>query len=120
MPTHLELYKAFKDIGGITHTHSKYATSFAQAKRGIPAFGTTHADHFYGEIPCTRFLTDQKINTEYERNTGLVIKETFSNIDYNAIPLVIVAAHGAFSWGKTLLNQLKTLLLQSVVPKCHI
>lgn len=120
MPTHLELYKAFKDIGGITHTHSKYATWFAQAKRGIPAFGTTHADHFYGEIPCTRFLTDQKINTEYERNTGLVIKETFSNIDYNAIPLVIVAAHGAFSWGKTLLNQLKTLLLQSVVPKCHI
>ena len=115
LPTHLELYKAFPDIGGVTHTHSKYATSFAQARKGIPAFGTTHADHFYGEIPCTRPLSDEEINTEYERNTGLVIIETFSLIDYNAIPSVLVASHGVFSWGK---NALKSVENALVVERC--
>lgn len=111
LPTHLELYKSFPDIGGVTHTHSKYATSFAQAKKDIPAFGTTHADHFYGEIPCTRPLTIEEINTDYERNTGLVIKETFSSIDYNAIPSVLVAAHGVFSWGKNALKSVENALI---------
>ena len=115
LPTHLELYKSFPDIGGATHTHSKYATSFAQAKKGIPAFGTTHADHFYGEIPCTRPLTIEEINTDYERNTGLVIKETFSSIDYNAIPSVLVASHGIFSWGK---NALKSVENALVAERC--
>lgn len=115
LPTHLELYKAFPDISGVTHTHSKYATSFAQAKKGIPAFGTTHADHFYGEIPCTRPLTIEEINTDYERNTGLVIKETFSSIDYNAIPSVLVASHGIFSWGK---NALKSVENALVAERC--
>ena len=115
LPTHLELYKSFPDIGGVTHTHSKYATSFAQAKKMIPAFGTTHADHFYGEIPCTRPLTIKEINTDYERNTGLVIKETFSSIDYNAIPSVLVASHGVFSWGK---NALKSVENALVAERC--
>lgn len=111
LPTHLELYKAFPDIGGITHTHSKYATSFAQAKKGIPAFGTTHADYFYGEVPCTRPLTAEEIVTEYERNTGLVIKETFSALDYNAVPSVLVASHGVFSWGKSALKSVENALV---------
>lgn len=115
LPTHLELYKAFPDISGVTHTHSKYATSFAQAKRAIPAFGTTHADHFYGEIPCTRLLTAEEINTDYERNTGLVIKETFSLIDYTAIPSVLVASHGLFSWGK---NAIKSVENALVAERC--
>ena len=115
LPTHLELYKAFPDIDGVTHTHSKYATSFAQAKKDIPAFGTTHADHFYGKIPCTRPLTIEEINTDYERNTALVIKETFSSIDYNAIPSVLVASHGVFSWGK---NSLKSVENALVAERC--
>ncbi len=115
LPTHLELYKAFPDIGGVTHTHSKFATSFAQAKKVIPAFGTTHADHFYGEVPCSRPLTTEEINTDYELNTGLVIKETFSSIDYNAIPAVLVASHGVFSWGK---NAVKSVENALVVERC--
>ncbi len=102
LPTHLVLYKEFPDIGGIVHTHSRYATSFAQAKRDIPAFGTTHADNFYGDIPCTRELSGAEIKDEYEKNTGCVIVETFRDrdIDPNAVLSVIVASHGAFSWGK--------------------
>ena len=115
LPTHLELYKSFPNIGGVTHTHSKHATSFAQAKKNIPAFGTTHADHFYGEIPCTRQLSVEEINTDYERNTGLVIKETFSSIDYNAIPSVLVASHGVFSWGE---NALKSVENALVAERC--
>ena len=115
LPTHLELYKSFPNIGGVTHTHSKHATSFAQAKKIIPAFGTTHADHFYGEIPCTRQLSVEEINTDYERNTGLVIKETFSSIDYNAIPSVLVASHGVFSWGE---NALKSVENALVAERC--
>lgn len=99
-PTHIELYKSFPKIAGVVHTHSIFATSFAQATESIPAFGTTHADYFYGSIPCTRTLTNDEIKNEYELNTGKVIAETFSNIDENAIPGVLVANHGPFCWGR--------------------
>ena len=99
-PTHIELYKSFPKIGGIVHTHSSYATSFAQAMRPIPAYGTTHADYFYGEVPCTRILTAFEIEEAYEKNTGKVIAETFADLDENSIPGVVVANHGPFTWGK--------------------
>ncbi len=100
--THIELYKAFPEIGGIVHTHSSYAVSWAQARRDIPAFGTTHADYFYGDIPCARPLTKDEIENEYEKNTGLVIIETLKqrNIDPMSIPGIIIASHGPFAWGK--------------------
>jgi L-ribulose-5-phosphate 4-epimerase len=98
-PTHLELYKAFPNVGGVVHTHSRWATSFAQAGRGIMALGTTHADYFYGEIPCTRKMSKSEIEGEYEKETGLVIKETFQGKDPDAIPAVLVYSHGPFAWG---------------------
>ncbi|MCR4563544.1 MAG: L-ribulose-5-phosphate 4-epimerase [Clostridiales bacterium] len=100
-PTHIELYKAFTDIGGVVHTHSLNATSFAQAGKSITAYGTTHADCFYGDVPCARALTKYEIENEYERNTGKVIIETFKDLDYMAIPAVLVKNHGPFTWGKT-------------------
>lgn len=99
-PTHLELYKTFDGVGGIVHTHSNWATSFAQAGMGIIPFGTTHSDYFYGEIPCTRSMTSEEINGEYEKETGTVIIETFKAIDPLAIPGVLVKNHGPFAWGK--------------------
>ena len=99
-PTHLELYKAFPNIGGIVRTHSRWATSFAQAGRGIMALGTTHGDYFYGEIPCTRKMTKAEIEGEYEKETGTVIIETFKGKDTDAIPAVLVHSHGPFTWGK--------------------
>lgn len=99
LPTHLELYKEFQDIGGITHTHSRWATIFAQAEKGIPILGTTHADAFYGDIPCTRKLTPEEITAEYEKATGIVITEAFKNINPMDIPAVIVSSHGPFTWG---------------------
>lgn len=99
-PTHLELYKAFPEIGGIVHTHSRMATSFAQAGRGILPYGTTHGDYFYGEIPCTRLMKEEEIKGEYEKETGTVIIETFKNIDPMSIPSCLVHSHGPFSWGK--------------------
>jgi L-ribulose-5-phosphate 4-epimerase len=98
-PTHIELYKAFSNIGGIVHTHSRWATSFAQAGLGILPLGTTHGDYFYGEIPCTRKMTKAEIEGEYEKATGLVIKETFQGKDPDAIPAVLVHSHGPFAWG---------------------
>ena len=98
--THLELYKAFPNIGGVVHTHSRWATSFAQAGRGIIALGTTHSDYFYGEIPCTRKLTTAEIEGDYEKETGTVIIETFKDKDPDVMPAVLVHSHGPFTWGK--------------------
>ena len=100
--THIALYKAFPNIGGVTHTHSIYATSFAQAGRDIPAYGTTHADYFYGTIPCTRKMTKDEINGAYEAETGKVIVETFriDQIDPDRMDAVLVHSHGPFTWGK--------------------
>lgn len=103
-PTHIELYKAFPQCGGIVHTHSRWATTFAQAAMDIPAMGTTHGDYFYGAIPCTREMTAEEINGEYERETGRVIIETFQDKDPMAIPGVIVHSHGPFTWGKDALE----------------
>lgn len=101
-PTHVVLYKAFAEVGGIVHTHSAYATSWAQAGMGIPCYGTTHADYFYGTIPCARSLTAEEIGNEYEKNTGLVIVETFKELgkDPMAVPGVLCVNHGPFTWGK--------------------
>lgn len=99
-PTHLVLYKNFKDIGGVVHTHSPWATSWAQAGRALPALGTTHGDYFYGEIPCTRRMTEAEINGEYEKETGHVIVETFKHLDPLMVPSVLVHSHAPFNWGK--------------------
>lgn len=99
-PTHIELYKEFLEIGGIVHTHSTWATSFAQAGKNIECYGTTHADSVYGEVPCSRNLTKEEIDEAYEKNTGKVIIETFKNYDYIATPVVLCRNHGSFAWGK--------------------
>ena len=101
--THLALYRAFPALGGIVHTHSTHAVAFAQARRDLPAFGTTHADYFYGPVPCTRELTPAEIEEDYELNTGKVIIETFRErgIDPVHLPAVLCASHGPFTWGKT-------------------
>ena len=101
-PTHLELYKAFPEIGGIVHTHSSFATSWAQSGRSIPCYGTTHADYIYGEVPCVRCLTKEEIDSAYETNTGLLIIDEFRrmNKDVMAVPCVLCKNHGPFAWGK--------------------
>lgn len=99
-PTHLVLYNTYPNIGGVVHTHSEWATTFAQAGISIPAFGTTHADYFYGDIPCTRDLTENEINGEYEKETGNVIVETIGEKNPLEIPAIIVKNHGPFTWGK--------------------
>lgn len=99
-PTHLVMYNTYPNIGGVVHTHSEWATIFAQAGMDIPAFGTTHADYFYGDIPCTRDLTDEEINGEYEKETGNVIVETIGDKDPLEVPAIIVKNHAPFTWGK--------------------
>lgn len=99
-PTHVELYKAFPEIGGIVHTHSSWATSWAQSGRSIPCYGTTHADYFYGEVPCLRCLNKDEIDDAYEKNTGLLIADYFKENDYKAMPAVLCKNHGPFTWGK--------------------
>lgn len=100
-PTHLVLYRAFEAIGGIAHTHSLYATAWAQAQREIPALGTTHADYYHGPVPCTRLMKSKEIRSEYEANTGRVIVERLADLDVLAVPGVLVASHGPFTWGKS-------------------
>jgi len=100
-PTHLELYRAFGAVGGVVHTHSTYATAWAQAGREIPVLGTTHADYFHGPVPCTRILTGKEVKTAYEANTGTVIVERFAKLDPAGRPGVLVACHGPFTWGST-------------------
>lgn len=98
-PTHLALYAKYSEIGGVVHTHSTYATSWAQSGRSVPAFGTTHADHYFGPVPCTRKLTDDEIVTDYELNTGRVIIETLGSRDPLETPSALVHSHGPFCWG---------------------
>ncbi len=113
--THVELYKAFPNIGGIVHTHSRWATSFAQAGVPIPAMGTTHGDYFYGDIPCTRPMTAAEIAGDYEKETGLVIVETFADKDPDAIPGVLVFSHGPFAWGTDPLNAVHNAVVMEEV-----
>ena len=116
-PTHVELYKNFNNIKGIVHTHSTWATQWAQSGRSIPAYGTTHADYFYGEIPCTRQLTTKEVEEGYEKNTGKVIVETFENIDENAIPGVLCREHGPFTWGTSPANAVHNAKVLDQVAK---
>ena len=101
-PTHVVLYNRFQEIGGVVHTHSPWATSWAQAGRGIPCYGTTHADYLYGQVPCVRTLTKEEIDTAYEKNTGVLIADEFERlaVDYLATPAVLCKNHGPFTWGK--------------------
>lgn len=118
--THLELYKAFESVGGIVHTHSSMAASWAQAGRGLPCYGTTHADYFYGEIPCTRNLTEQEIEDGYEKNTGLVIVETFQGLDPLHVPGVLCKNHGPFTWGTDADNAVHNAVVLEEIAKMNL
>ena len=114
-PTHVELYKAFPNIGGVVHTHSRWATTFAQAGRAIPPLGTTHADYFYGPIPCTRRMTEEEISGEYEKETGKVIIEAFEGINADDVPGVVVHSHGPFAWGTDAKNAVHNAVVMEEV-----
>lgn len=118
-PTHLELYKAFPEIGGIVHTHSSWATSWAQAGRAIPCYGTTHADYIYGEVPCVRLLTQAEIEEAYEKNTGILIAEEFKTkgLDVKAVPAVLCKNHGPFTWGKDAMEAVHNAVVLEEVAK---
>ncbi len=115
--THLELYKSFHEVGGIAHAHSIYATMFAQARKAIPCFGTTHADAFNGSVPVTRHLTRKEVRENYEGNTGKLIVDRFSSLDPSEIPAVLVAGHGPFSWGDTAQDAVRNLCILEHVAK---
>lgn len=115
--THLELYKNFPTIGGIVHTHSPWATSWAQAGKGIPCYGTTHADHFYGQVPCTREMKEPEIEGEYEKETGKVIVETFRNLNPKEIKAVLVNSHGPFVWGENSQQAVKNSVVLEEIAK---
>lgn len=114
-PTHVELYKAFPNIGGVVHTHSRWATTFAQAGRAIPPLGTTHADYFYGPIPCTRRMTEEEISGEYEKETGKVIIEAFEGVNADDVPGVVVHSHGPFAWGTDAMNAVHNAVVMEEV-----
>lgn len=118
-PTHAVLYSCFPTIGGIVHTHSSWAASWAQAGRSIPCYGTTHADYFYGSVPCVRNLTLDEIETSYEKNTGLLIADEFQTqgLDYEAIPAVLCKSHGPFTWGKNALEAVRNAVILEEVAK---
>ncbi len=117
LPTHLELYRSFPEIGGIVHTHSPWATSWAQAKRPIPVFGTTHADYFYGDIPCTRQLREDEAASDYELNTGKLIIETIGKRNPMEIPAILVSGHGPFAWGKNTAEAVHNAVVLEEVAK---
>jgi L-ribulose-5-phosphate 4-epimerase len=118
--THLELYRAFAEIGGIVHTHSLYATAWAQARQEIPPTGTTHADYFHGPIPCTRGLTSREIKTDYEMNTGKVIVERFQTSNPMTVPAVLVANHAPFTWGRTVENAVENASVLEYIARLGI
>ena len=117
--THLVLYRSFPDIGGVVHTHSKWAVSYAQAGLPIRPLGTTHGDYFYGAIPCTRKMTDAEIHGQYELETGNVIAETFRDIDPDAVPGVLVHSHGPFSWGRDPFNAVHNMMVMETVAEMN-
>lgn len=119
-PTHLALYKAFADIGGIVHTHSTWATGFAQSGKPIPAFGTTHADYFYGAIPCTRDMTEVEVAGEYEWETGTVIIEALKGVEALSMPGILVKNHGPFSWGKNAADAVHNAVVLEEVAKMAV
>lgn len=116
-PTHIELYKAYPEIGGVVHTHSPWATSWAQAGRYIPCYGTTHADYFYGDIPCARLLTENEIEKNYEKNTGLVIVETIGDENPLFVPGILCSNHGPFTWGKDAYDAVHNAVVLEEVAK---
>jgi len=116
-PTHVELYRNFKDIGAVVHTHSEWATSWAQAGRSLPAYGTTHADYFYGEIPCSRALTKEEVEGAYEGNTGKVIVECFKSLDYHSMPGVLIHGHAPFTWGRDGMDAVHNAIVMEEIAK---
>ncbi|MCR5099463.1 MAG: L-ribulose-5-phosphate 4-epimerase [Lachnospiraceae bacterium] len=121
-PTHLELYKAFEKVGGIVHTHSPHATAWAQAGRDVPCYGTTHADYFYGPIPCARNLTPEEIEEAYEKNTGITIIETFKarDIDPMHVPGVLCKNNGPFTWGKDAANAVYNAVVLEEIARMNL